>query len=122
MELVWTEGSSFTFTLTSDPIQTGSLDIEISVIASDTDHLGLLTIENPTTTNYYRKSRCPLGTTGSRVVSVATNNVTAKAEHGKIMIAVVSRSTSSYVVSPTAGEIDVKIKDASKPVVKSFIQ
>ena len=112
-----TEGSSFTFTLTSDPIQTGSLDIEISVIASDTDHLGLLTIENPSTTTITGNT-VSLGTTGSRVVSVATNNVTARAEHGKIMIAVVSRSTSSYVVSPTAGEIEVKIKDASKPVVK----
>ena len=111
-----TEGENFTFTLTSTPAQTSNLEVEYFLRVSNEGHLGTLTIENPTTTVISDNS-IPLGNSGSRVVTVSTNNVTATKAHSTITITVVSRTSSDYVVAPTAGRINVRIKDAVKPVV-----
>ena len=111
-----TEGESFTFSLVATPIQSTDLAIEYVIDSSDSGHFSSFTIENPATTTI-TGATIPLGTSGTRVVTVNTNYVTATKAHGSITISIISRSTSGYVTSPNAGSIEVSIIDAVKPIV-----
>ena len=111
-----TEGDSFTFTVASNVIPQTPFDVEFIVRKSDTGHLGILTIDDPTTTPLLI-NQVTIGTTGSRVVTVSTNNVSSEIEHGYITISLVNQLDSIYAISSGEREITVGVKDLVKPVV-----
>ena len=111
-----TEGDSFTFTVASNVIPQTPFDVEFIVTKSDTGHLGTLTIDDPTTTPLLI-NQVTIGTTGSRVITVSTNNVSSEIEHGYITISLVNQLDSIYAISSGEREITVGVKDLVKPVV-----
>ncbi len=111
-----TEGDSFSFTLESNVIPQTPFDVEFVVSKSETGHLNLLTIDDPITTPL-TTNRVTVGATGSRVVTVTTNNVSSEIKHGFISISLINRPNSIYAISGGERAVTIGIKDTVKPVV-----
>ena len=110
------EGDSFTFILQSSFIPQSPFEVEFVVTKSDTGHLGEFTIDDPITTPL-TSNRVTIGATGSRVVTVATNNVNSKIEHGFVTISLINRSASIYAISSSEMAVTIGIRDTVKPVI-----
>ena len=124
---ILTEGGSFTFTLTADPVPYSAIMVDITAVDSGTSHLTSLTGSDSSAISVAAdgSAQVEIGTGGTAQVTVATTNDTANVRHGVIDISIDSVTDAAYtVVADPVDETDtalnaiqVKIKDTVKPVV-----
>ena len=124
---ILTEGGSFTFTLTADPVPYSAILVDITAVDSGTSHLNSLTGSNSSAISVAAdgSAQVEIGTGGSAQVTVVTTNDTVNARHGVIDISIDSVTDAAYTVvadpvdetDTTLNAIQVKIKDTVKPVV-----
>ena len=124
---VLTEGGSFTFTLTADPVPYSAIMVDITAVDSGTSHLTSLTGSNSSAISVAAdgSAQVEIGTGGTAQVTVATTNDTVNVRHGVIDISIDSVTNAAYTVvadpvdetDTTLNAIQVKIQDTVKPVV-----
>ena len=124
---ILTEGGSFTFTLTADPVPYSAIMVDIIAVDSGTSHLTSLTGLDSSVISVAAdgSAQVEIGTGGTAQVTVATTNDTVNVRHGVIDISLDSVTDAAYtIVADPVDETDthlnaiqVKIKDTVKPVV-----
>ena len=122
-----TEGGSFTFTLTADPVPYSAIMVDITAVDASTGHLSSLAASDSSSITVASdgSAQVEIGTSGTAQVSVTTTNDTANVRHGVIDISIDSVTNTVYtVVADPEDETDtllnaiqVKIKDTVKPVI-----
>ena len=124
---ILTEGGSFTFTLTADPVPYSAITVDITAVDSGTSHLTSLTGSDSSAISVAAdgSAQVEIGTSGTAQVTVATTNDTVNVRHGVIDISIDSVTNAAYTVvadpvdetDTTLNAIQVKVKDTVKPVV-----
>ncbi len=122
-----TEGGSFTFTLTADPVPYSTIMVDITAVDASTGHLSSLTASDSSSITVASdgSAQVEIGTGGTAQVTVSTTNDTTNVRHGVIDISIDSVTDAAYtvVVDPEdetdtlLNAIQVKIKDTVKPVI-----
>ena len=122
-----TEGGSFTFTLTADPVPYSAIMVDITAVDASTGHLSSLTASDSSliTVASDGSAQVEIGTGGTAQVTVTTTNDIANVRHGVIDISLDDVTNAVYtVVADPEDETDtllnaiqVKIKDTVKPVI-----
>ena len=124
---ILTEGGSFTFTLTADPVPYSAITVDITAVDSGTSHLTSLTGSDLSAISVAAdgSAQVEIGTGGTAQVTVATTNDSVNVRHGVVDISIDSVIDAAYTVvadpvdetDTTLNAIQVKIKDTVKPVV-----
>ena len=116
-----TEGGSFTFTLTANPVPFSAISVDITAVDGGTSHLHSLVNSDSSNVTVAAdgSAEIGIGTDGSTTITVVTLDDGNNKRHGAIDISLdtVTDPEASYSVSTTTSQqaIQVKVKDKVKP-------
>ena len=116
-----TEGGSFTFTLTANPVPFSAFSVDITAVDGGTSHLHSLVNSDSSNVTVAAdgSAEIGMGTDGSTTITVVTLDDGNNKRHGAIDISLdtVTDPEASYSVSTTTSQqaIQVKVKDKVKP-------